>query len=88
VNSLNRLDKRGEFLIQCVNAFMKPVDLLTGSLVRKFYSMQEEDVRPAIEKAEETHGVPTTNRMGPVPGHYVNLYRNACDGCRSNRNTE
>jgi len=55
-NSLNRLDKHGEFLVQCVNPFMEPVELLTGSLVENFHFVQEEDVGPAMETAEKTRG--------------------------------
>jgi len=45
-NSLNGLDERGEFLVQCVNPFTEPVELPAGSLVGKFHSVQEEDVGP------------------------------------------
>jgi len=48
----------GEFLVQCVNPFMEPVELPAGSLVGKFHSVQEEDVGPAMETAEEVRGVP------------------------------
>jgi len=47
-NSLNRLDERGEFLVQCVNPFTEPVELPAGSLVKKFHSVQEEDVGSAL----------------------------------------
>lgn len=56
-----------------------------GSLVGKFYSEQEEDVRPAMEMMEETCGVPTTNGREPVCEHLVDLYGNACEYCKSNR---
>jgi len=52
-NSLNRLDEWGEFLVQCVNHFTEPVELPTGSLVGKFYSIQEEDIGPALKMADE-----------------------------------
>jgi len=35
-NSLNRLDERERFLVQCVNPFTKPVELLAGSLAGNF----------------------------------------------------
>jgi len=44
-NSLNRLDEQGEFLVQYVNAFTEPEELPAGSLVGKFHSVQEEDVK-------------------------------------------
>jgi len=53
-NSLNRLDERGEFLVQCVNPFTKPVELLACSLVGKFHSIHEEDVGLAMETAKNT----------------------------------
>jgi len=84
-NSLNRLDELGEFLVQCVNPFTEPVELPAGSLVGKFHSMQEEDVEPALETAEEARGVPTRNGGGPVPEHLVDLYGDACDDCESKR---
>jgi len=84
-NSLNRLDERGEFLVQCVNPITEPVELPAGSLVRKFHSVQEEDVGPAMETAEEARGVPTRNGRGPVPEHLVDMYGGACDGCESNQ---
>jgi len=52
-NSLNRLEKRGEFLVQCVNPFTEPMQLLAGSLVRKFHSVQEEYVASALESVEK-----------------------------------
>jgi len=58
-NSLNRLDERGEFLVQCGNLFTEPVELPAESLVGKFHSVQEEDVGPALETADEARGVPT-----------------------------
>jgi len=75
----------GEFLVQCVNPFTEPVELLAGSLVGKFHSVQEKDVGPAMETAEEIHGVPTMNGRKPVPEHLVDLYEDVCDGCESNR---
>jgi len=84
-NSLNRLDENGEFLVQWMNRFTEPVELPAGLLVRKFYYVQEEDVGSAMETAEETHGLPTTNGRGPVPEYLVELYENASDSCESNR---
>jgi len=42
-----------------VNLFTEPVELPAGSLVGKFHSVQEEDVGPALETADEARGVPT-----------------------------
>jgi len=39
-NSLNRLDERGESLVQCVNPFTELLELLAGSLVGRFHSVQ------------------------------------------------
>jgi len=66
VTSLNRLDEP-EFLVQCVNSFTEPVELPAGSLVGKFHSVQEEDVGPALETADEGRRVPTRDHRGPVP---------------------
>jgi len=84
-NSLNRLDERGEFLFQCVNLFTEPVELPAGLLVGKFHSVQEEDVGPALETADDAPRIPTSDGRGPVPEHVAELYRNACDGCESKR---
>jgi len=51
--SLNRLDERIEFLVQRVNPFTEPVELPAGFLVGKFHSVQEEDVGPALETADD-----------------------------------
>jgi len=53
VNSLNQLEEHWELLVQFVNPFRKPVQLLAGFLVGKFYSMQEENLRLAMETAEK-----------------------------------
>jgi len=82
-NSLNRLDERGEFLVQCMNPFTEPVELPARSLVGKFHSVQEEDVGPALETADEAHRIPTRNGRGLVPEHIAELYGDACDGCES-----
>jgi len=84
-SSLNRLDKRGELLVQCVNLFTELVELLTGSLVEKFHYVQVEDVGLAMETTKKACGVSPTNSRGQVPGHLVDLYENTCDGCESNR---
>jgi len=68
-NSLNRLDERGEFLVQCVNPFTEPVELPAGSLVGKFHSVQEDNVEPALELADEARRVPTRDGRG----RYLNL---------------
>jgi len=75
----------GGFLVQCVNPFTEPVELPAGSLVRKFHSVQEEDVGPALETANEARRVPTRDGRGPVPEHLVDLYGDACNGCESKR---
>jgi len=84
-NSLNRLDERGEFLVQCVNLFTKPVELPAGSLVGKVHSVQEEEVGPALETADDARRIPTSDGRGPVPEHVAELYGDACDGCESKR---
>jgi len=84
-NSLNRLDERGEFLVQCVNPFTEPVELPAGSLVGKFHSVQEDNVEPALELADEARRIPTRDGRGPVPEHIAELYGDACDGCESKR---
>jgi len=84
-NSLNRLDERGEFLVQCVNHFTEPVELPAGSLLGKFHSVQEEDVVPALETADKARRIPTRDGRGPVPEHVAELYGDACDGCESKR---
>jgi len=84
-NSLNRLDERGEFLVQCTDPFTELVELPAGSLVEKFHSIQEEDVGPALETVDVAHRVPTRDGRGSVPEHLVDLYGDACDGCESKR---
>jgi len=64
---------------------MEPEELPAGSLVGKFHSVQEEDVEPALETADEAHRIPTRDGRGPVPEHVAELYRNACDGGESKR---
>jgi len=81
-NSLNRLDEQGEFLVQCVNSFTEPLELLAGSLVGKFHSVQQ-DVELTLETVDEVQGVPARNGGGTVPENLVNLYGDACDGCES-----
>jgi len=61
------------------------VELLAGSLVGKFHSVQEEDVGPAMETSEKARRVLTRIGRGPVPEHLVDLYRDVCDGCESKR---
>jgi len=73
-NSLNRLDERGEFLVQCVNPFTEPVELLAGSVVGKFYSVPGKDVEPALETADDACKIPTRDGRGPVPEHVAELY--------------
>jgi len=59
--------------------------LPAGLLVGKFHSVQEEDVGPALEMADETRRIPTRDGRGPVSEHVAKLYGNACDGCESKR---
>jgi len=58
-----------------VNPFTELVELPAWSLVGKFPSVQEEDVRPALETADEARRAP----RGPVPEHVAELYGDACD---------
>jgi len=67
---MNRLDERREFLVQCVNPFTEPVELPAGLLVGKFHSMQEEDVRPALEIAERPGEYP----LGTAGGRCLNTW--------------
>jgi len=53
--------------------------------VGKFQSIQEEDVGPALETADEARRSPIRDSRGPVPEHVAELYGNACDGCESKR---
>jgi len=73
-------------MVQCVTLFIEPVELPTCSLVEKFHSVQEEDVGPAIEMAEEACGVPTRNSRGPMPEHLVDLYGKPVMAVRLNEN--
>jgi len=57
-NNLNRLDERGEFLVQCVNPFTEPVELPAESLVGKFHSVQEENVEPRWKQRTKPVGYP------------------------------
>jgi len=59
--------------------------LPAGSLVWKFHSVQEEDVGPTLEAADEARRVPTSDGRGPVPEYVAELYGDACDGCESKR---
>jgi len=70
-NSLNKLDERGKFYVQRVNPFTEPMELPSGLLVGKFHSIQEEDVGPALEMADEAWGVLIRNDRGPEPEHLV-----------------
>jgi len=63
-NSLNRLDGRGEFLVQCVNPFTEPVELPVGSLAGKFHSVQEEDVGPRRKQRTTPVGYPLETAGG------------------------
>jgi len=55
-NSLNRLDCRQEFLVQCINSFTEPLRLSAGALVGKYHYIQEADVGPALETVGDTQG--------------------------------
>jgi len=68
-----------------VKLFTEPVELPAGLLVGKFYSIQEKDVGPTLEMADEAWRVPTKDSRGPVPEHLVDLYGDACDDCESKR---
>jgi len=73
-NSLNRLDCRQEFLVQCINPFTEPVRLLTGALVGKYHSIQEADVGPALETVADTQSYTPHTSRGAVPEHMADLY--------------
>jgi len=47
-----------------VNPFTELVELPADSPVGKFHPVQEEDVGPTMETAEEAHGVLTRNSRG------------------------
>jgi len=55
-NSLNRLDCRRELLVQCINLFVESVRLSACVLVRKYHSIQEIDVGPALETVADSQG--------------------------------
>jgi len=52
-SSLNRLTEWGEILVQCVNPFSEAVKLPSGSVLGRFYSVQEEDIGPSLGDAME-----------------------------------
>jgi len=82
-NKQNWLDCEGKLLVLCINLFTTPAKLPAGALGRKYRSIQEEYVGPALKTvagAQRTH--PQT-RQGAVPEHAVNLYEGACGSCRS-----
>jgi len=45
--SLNRLCRRGEILVQCVNPFPEAVNLPSGSILGHFHSVQEGNIGPS-----------------------------------------
>jgi len=47
--------------------------------------MQEEDVGPALETADDAWRIPTRDGRGPVPAHIAELYGDARDGYESKR---
>lgn len=50
------LDMWREILVQCVNPFTKPVELMAGSLVRRFHSVQEREMWQSLgETTEYSH---------------------------------
>jgi len=53
---------------------MKPIELPAGSLVGKFYSIQEEDVGQALKTADKARRVPTRDGRELVPEHLIELY--------------
>jgi len=82
-NRLNRLDCQGELLIQCINPFMKPIKLPTGTLVGKYHSIHEVDVGPALETGADAPGAPPRVGRAAVPEHVADLYDEACENCSS-----
>jgi len=68
-----------------VNPFTEPLELPAGSLVGKFHSVQEKDVGPMLETADNTRRIPTGDGRRPVPEHIAELYGDACDSCESKR---
>jgi len=83
-NSLNRLDCRREFLVQCINPYAEPVKLSSGSLVGRYHSVQETDVGPTLNATSETPNYPPKTSPGSVPVNVAGLYKGSCDGCGSN----
>jgi len=53
--------------------------------VGKFHAVQEKDVGPALETADDARRILTRDGRGPVPEHVAELYGDACDGCESKR---
>jgi len=83
-SSLNRLCRRGEILVQCVNPFSEAVKLPSWSVLGRFHSVQEENIGPSLGDATEGPQQRQSQERGTVPPHIQELYETACDGCVSN----
>lgn len=62
---------------------MELVELLAGSLISQFCSVQERDVGPMLSKTSEYPHRPLTGGQGPFPSYVRYLYKRACQGCTS-----
>jgi len=82
-NSLNWLDCRRELLVQCINPFTEPVQLLAGALVGKYHSIQEADVGQALETVTDIQGNTHLTSQRTDPEYMADLYGGACDSCTS-----
>jgi len=82
--SLNRLTERGDILVQCINPFSEAVKLPSGSVLGRFYSVQEENIGPSLGDATESPQQRPSQGRRTVPPHVQELYETACDGCASN----
>jgi len=66
-SSLNQLTEQREILVQCVNSFTESVELLAGSMLGRFHSVQEEDVGPSLGDATEGPQQRPPRRAGDRP---------------------
>jgi len=74
--SLNRLTERGEIWVQCINPLPESVNLLSGSTLGRFHSVQGKDNGPSRETKTESprqrssEGRRTTSRHAGTRGSY------------------
>jgi len=66
---LNRLTRRGEILVQCVNPFPEAVNLSSGSVLGCFHSVQEENIGPSLGATTEGPRQRPSQGRRTVPPH-------------------